>query len=112
MVIVDSGISPWGLTLLGRGYVFSQFATLSELAGCAGLLVSAVLALRWQKEGRYFYRLFAPLYLIPLFLAVTGAVIYDFFHQNGDKRFFFSCKRAFKTVFIAFSFGSGPLWHL
>ena len=92
-----------GLTLLGRGYVFSQFATLSELAGCAGLLVSAVLALRWQKEGRYFYRLFAPLYLIPLFLAVTGAVIYGFFSpewgqkillqlqtsiQNGIYRFF------------------------
>ncbi len=40
------------LTLAGRGYAFSQFTTLSELAGCTGLLVCAVLALFWRKEGR------------------------------------------------------------
>lgn len=75
-----------GLTLLGRGYVFSQFATLSELAGCAGLLACAILALRWQREGRYFYRLFTPLYLILLFLTVTGAVIYGFFSPEWGQK--------------------------
>lgn len=91
------------LTLAGRGYAFSQFNTLSELAGCAGLFVSAVLALFWRKEGRRFYRLFAPLYWFLLSLAVAGTAVYGFLVpewgrtillqlqlsiQNGIYRFF------------------------
>lgn len=91
------------LTLAGRGYAFSQFTTLSELAGCTGLLVCAVLALFWRKEGRRFYRLFAPLYWLLLSLAAAGTVLYGFLVpewgrtillqlqssiQNGIYRFF------------------------
>lgn len=67
------------LTLLGRGDVTSIFATPSELAGVAGMLASAVLALLWRREGRRFYRLFAPLYLGFLALAAAGTVVCGLF---------------------------------
>ncbi len=67
------------LTLLGQGVVTSVFATPSELAGIAGLLASAVLALLWRREGRRFYRMFAPLYLGFLALAAAGTMGYSLF---------------------------------
>lgn len=92
-----------GLALLGRGYAFSQLTTFSELAGCAGLLATCILSLIWRRERRHFYKLFTPLYLSMLFLAVAGTAVYGLFApvwgryillqlqlsmQNGLYRFF------------------------
>lgn len=106
------------LTLAGQGYVFSQFSTLSELAGCAGLFISAVLALLWRREGRRFYRLFAPVYWLLLSLAVAGTAAYGFLVpewgrkillqlqlsiQNGIYRFFLWKWAALALVSVAVS---------
>lgn len=73
------------LALSGRGYAFSQLTSWSELAGCAGLLAAGVLAVLWQKEGRQFYRLFAPVYLAFLLLAAALSIAYGLFSPEWGK---------------------------
>lgn len=53
-----------GLTaLFSRSSAASVLNVVSECAGLLGLLAAAVLALVWMRQGKRFYRLFAPLFL-------------------------------------------------